>query len=112
MSKEDTGKDQKKGQLKENLKTYFKEKYDQIRSKQLVKDLDNEITQQNKLLKNISKDLDEFEYIKQKNYNGETAKDKELPDDFYVKSGKSKIFSKNIAIWKQQEIYNDLHGDF
>ena len=35
-----------------------------------------------------------------------------LPDEYYVKSGQKKHFAKNIAIWKQQEMYEDLHGDW
>ncbi len=56
---------------------------------------------QDKLIKTLDKDIDEFQYYaSQRLNNADAPYDPEMPDELYVKSGKNKHFSKNIAIWK------------
>ncbi len=104
------------------MQNYFREKFEQIRNKALLQELDNELENQYKLLKNVNKDLDEFEYNMQRKEFDNTVShaknrsheeyDPEIPDNYYVKSSKTKHFAKNIAIWKKQEIYEDLHANY
>lgn len=96
----------KRDALEAKFRTYLMEIYDKNRDEQLIKKLDEELSNQDKLLKNINKDIDEYKYFKSKIRNGEMnyEQDPLVPDELYVKSGKTKHFSKNIALWEQQKI--------
>lgn len=81
----------------------------------LIKKLDSELEKQRKLHKAVKKDLEEYEYYNIKKENGDYyyfEEDPLLPKEYYIKNGKNKHFSNNIRIWKQQEIYDELHENW
>ncbi|CDW87055.1 UNKNOWN [Stylonychia lemnae] len=102
------------GKVGQKFREFLMEKLDKQQNQELVTKLDEEIGNQNKMLKNLDKDLEEFHYFNIKKQFGDMKYDVDplLPEDYYVKNSKNKHFSKNIALWKQQELYDDLHGDW
>eukprot|EP00347_Sterkiella_histriomuscorum_P011881 403370744 len=102
------------GKVGQKFREFLMEKLDKQKNDELMTKLDKELQNQCQMLKDVDKDLEELQYFMVKNQNGQAkeVKDPLLPDDFYIRNGEKKHFSKNIALWKQQEIYDDLHGDY
>ena len=86
--------------LKDRLRLYFQSKIEEKKNEDLIRQMDEEISKQKSLGKQVEKNLDEFLYIKAKKHYGEyidldQSDAKVLKDEYYIKDGRKKHFSKN-----------------